>query len=317
MALKTSLAVLADAVDVAAAWPLVRMGGTVAAISPAAYRIEGLSAFLRLGDCLEIGDGLLRSLAEVIRIERAAAIVKPFIDQRDVRIGSVARHIGRLPLAPAAGWKGRTINAIAEPIDGMGPLVPGDRPRDCNGSPPPPTQRNRVSEALRTGVKPIDIFSPICFGQRIGIFAGSGVGKSTLLAMLTRAQGFDTIVVALVGERGREVRDFLEDTLPAADRQRTIAVVATGDESAMMRRRAAKTATTIAEHFRDAGDNVLLVVNSVTRFAMLCAMWRWQLASLRLHAAIPRAYSQTFRSSSNDPVPASRARAASRASTLS
>jgi flagellum-specific ATP synthase len=131
---------------------------------------------------------------------------------------------------------------------------------------PAALRRGRVDRGLRTGVDVIDIFTPLCFGQRIGIFAGSGVGKSTLLAMMTRAADFDTVVLALTGERGREVREMLEETM-AGHLDKTITVVATGDESPMMRRLAPNTATAIAEYFRDLGQNVLLIVDSVTRFA--------------------------------------------------
>ena len=123
------------------------------------------------------------------------------------------------------------------------------------------------AQRFPTGVRVIDIFTPICFGQRLGVFAGSGVGKSTLLAMLAAADAFDTVVVALVGERGREVREFLEDTIGRTCMAKTVAVVATSDESAMMRRRAPDTAMRVAEHFRDQGDRVLLVLDSITRFA--------------------------------------------------
>jgi flagellum-specific ATP synthase len=127
-------------------------------------------------------------------------------------------------------------------------------------------KRARVHKPLRTGVRVIDLFAPICAGQRVGIFAGSGVGKSTLLAMLARSQGFDTVVLALVGERGREVREFIEDVL-GDDRHRAVTIVSTGDESPMMRRLAPKTAMAVAEYFRDRGESVLLVVDSITRFA--------------------------------------------------
>jgi flagellum-specific ATP synthase len=127
-------------------------------------------------------------------------------------------------------------------------------------------KRARVHKPLRTGVRVIDLFAPICAGQRVGIFAGSGVGKSTLLAMLARSQGFDTVVLALVGERGREVREFIEDVL-GANRNRAVTIVSTGDESPMMRRLAPKTAMAVAEYFRDRGESVLLVVDSITRFA--------------------------------------------------
>jgi flagellum-specific ATP synthase len=126
--------------------------------------------------------------------------------------------------------------------------------------------RGRVQAPLRTGVRALDLFTPLCLGQRIGIFAGSGVGKSTLLAMLAGAAGFDSVVVALVGERGREVREFLEGPM-AGNLDKAVVVVSTGDESPMMRRQAPKVATAIAEAFRDGGDSVLLIVDSVTRYA--------------------------------------------------
>ena len=131
---------------------------------------------------------------------------------------------------------------------------------------PPPLQRARVSTSIRTGVRVVDLFTPLCLGQRIGVFAGSGVGKSSLLAMLARAPQFDTVVIALVGERGREVREFLDDTL-GEDRASAVAIVSTGDESPMMRRLAPKTAMAVAEYFRDQGEHVLLILDSVTRFA--------------------------------------------------
>src|SRR5690606_29859128 len=127
--------------------------------------------------------------------------------------------------------------------------------------------RQRVDTGFMTGVRIIDIFTPICFWQRLGIFAGSGVGKSTLLAMLASADAFDTAVVALVGERGREVREFLEDTIGPESMAKTVAVVATSDESAMMRKRAPDMAMRTAEFFRDQGHRVLLIIDSITRFA--------------------------------------------------
>ncbi len=138
--------------------------------------------------------------------------------------------------------------------------------RPINNSAPPSMTRRRVDTGFRTGVRAIDIFSPLCLGQRLGIFAGSGVGKSTLLSMLARADAFDKVVIALVGERGREVREFIEDTL-GENLKKAVAVVATSDESPMVRKMAPLTAVTIAEHYRDQGDNVLLIVDSVTRFA--------------------------------------------------
>ena len=247
----------------AAAEPLVRCSGTVAALSPTACRVAGLSPFVRLGDAVAFGDG---ALGEVVRVERAGVTVKPFGAGTQARLGDRVRRAGPLRLAPDPSWRGRVIDALCRPIDGRGPLAHGERAVSADAEPPPALERARVKEPIKTGVKAIDIFCPLCSGQRIGIFAGSGVGKSTLLAMLADAKGFDAVVIALVGERGREVREFIEDAL-GANRPRTVAVVATGDESPMMRRLAPKTATAIAEWFRDRGDAVLLIVDSVTRYA--------------------------------------------------
>jgi flagellum-specific ATP synthase len=158
------------------------------------------------------------------------------------------------------------LNALGHPLDEAGPLDHGETGVPVDGQALTPMRRARVTKAVRTGVRVVDTFTPLCAGQRIGVFAGSGVGKSTLLAMLARARGFDTVVLALVGERGREVREFLEDTL-GESRENAIAIVSTGDESAAMRRMAPKTAMTVAEHFRDRGESVLLIMDSVTRFA--------------------------------------------------
>jgi flagellum-specific ATP synthase len=127
-------------------------------------------------------------------------------------------------------------------------------------------QRGRVAKPIGTGIRVVDLFTPVCAGQRIGIFAGSGVGKSTLLAMLARSRSFDTVVIGLIGERGREVREFVDDIL-GDNRANAVTVVSTGDESPMMRRLAPRTATTVAEYFRDRGESVLLILDSVTRFA--------------------------------------------------
>lgn len=173
---------------------------------------------------------------------------------------------GAMLLFPHGSWKGRVINALGRPIDNAESLASGERGVPVDGLPPSAMRRERVRKPVRTGVRIVDIFTPLCMGQRVGVFAGSGVGKSTLLAMLSRARGFDTVVLALVGERGREVREFLEDTL--GDRlASTVAVVSTGDESAAMRRLAPRTAMTVAEYFRDQGESVLLIMDSVTRFA--------------------------------------------------
>jgi flagellum-specific ATP synthase len=250
----------------AATVPFLRIGGTVTQVTPASFRVSGLSRHLKLGQCVSFTSPKGSNLGEVVRVEEGGATVKPFDANLKTGLGEIAWQHGFLSLRPHSTWKGRAVNALGEPIDGAGPLIEGPHSFACDREPPAAMLRNRVQAPLKTGVRVLDLFTPLCAGQRIGIFAGSGVGKSTLLSMLTRSRGFDTVVLALVGERGREVREFLEDAL-LQNRSRAITVVSTGDESPMMRRLAPKTALTIAEAFRDAGENVLLIVDSVTRFA--------------------------------------------------
>lgn len=244
--------------------PLLRVGGVVTEIAPAHLRVAGLSAHLALGDRVRIGGG--DRLGEAIRIGADAVLVTPYEPHGAIALGTRVFCEGAPTLRPHSSWRGRVLDALGRPLDGLGPLAPGATALPLDRPPPPALGRARVGAPLMTGVRVVDAFTPLCRGQRIGVFAGSGVGKSTLLAMLAQADGFDAIVVALVGERGREVREFLEGPLHAR-RAETVAVVATADESAAMRRLAAKTATAIAESFRDAGASVLLIVDSVTRFA--------------------------------------------------
>lgn len=245
---------------------LVAISGSVCEVTPAAVRVGGLSRFVALGERIALTANGRKELGEAIRIDRDGVLVKPFATTVGVGLGARASVAGPMSLRPSPGWKGRVINAFGEPIDDAGPLPAGDRAMPVDGAPPEAMRRARVTRPLRTGVKVIDLFTPLCAGQRIGVFAGSGVGKSTLLSMLTRAPGFSTIVIGLVGERGREVREFLDDTLGAM-RGQAIAVVSTSDESAMMRRLAPNTAMAVAEYFRDLGEDVLLVIDSVTRLA--------------------------------------------------
>ncbi len=259
---------LADAVAAAAVdIEPVRVGGAVTAVTPAFYRVGGISPFLKLGERILLpGDGRPQ-VGEVVRIDEAGATVKPFEGSIDARLGERAYRIGPVALSPDPSWRGRVVDALGRPIDGGAPLVVGERRVLPFSDPPPAMNRARVGRHIRTGVRAIDIFTPLCLGQRVGIFAGSGVGKSTLLSMIAGAEGFDTIVIALVGERGREVREFLEETLNPQSRARAVMVVSTSDESPMMRQLAPNTAMAVAEYFRDRGDQVLLIVDSVTRYA--------------------------------------------------
>ncbi|MEO1544278.1 MAG: FliI/YscN family ATPase [Pseudomonadota bacterium] len=243
-----------------------RVAGTVTEIGATHYTVAGLGTRARLGDIVTVTcDGREKS-GEIIRLQPGIATVKPFETLQTARLGEEAWLKGQLTLRPHENWKGRTLNALGEPIDHQGRLQQGTKSYERDRPPPPPFDLGKISKPLKTGVRVIDLFTPLSTGQRIGIFAGSGVGKSSLLSMLAHGKSFDTIVLALVGERGREVGHFLEDVF-GSEGERTVAVVASGAESAMMRRLAPQTAMCVAEYFRDQGEEVLLVIDSLTRYA--------------------------------------------------
>lgn len=246
---------------------LMSRGGRVVEISPTHYKVHGLSGIARLGDIVEQRGKAGARRGEIVKIGSEEVVIAPFERSADAGIGDAVFRRGPLAVTPHVSWRGRAIDALTRAIDGGPPLIRPNAADVTHGAALGALSRQRVSTGFLTGVRVIDIFTPLCFGQRLGIFAGSGVGKSTLLAMLAGAEAFDTVVVALIGERGREVREFLEDTIGAESMAKTIAVVATSDESAMMRRRAPDTAMCVAEHFRDQGHRVLLVLDSITRFA--------------------------------------------------
>jgi len=246
--------------------PRTRVIGAVSEVLSSHYVVEGLSEFLKVGECVEIGETGAKGLGQVLRVAKAYALVKPFDNSSIVGLGAPVERLGPVEMAPDASWVGRVLNAYGRPIDEKGALRHGRRSYPIDRAPPKALNRTRVESAAPTGVRVIDCFTPLCQGQRIGIFAGSGVGKSTLLSMIARSPGFDIAVVCLVGERGREVRDFL-DQAALSGSSKSITIVATGDESPMMRRMAPLTATTVAEYFRDQGKVVLLIIDSVTRYA--------------------------------------------------
>ena len=242
------------------------ISGTVTSVAPGRCVISGLSRHVRIGEFVAFRHGDASKLAEVVSLGPDEVVACPVDGASQAGIGERVWRRGAFRIAPDASWCGRTINSLGEPVDGLGPLPQGLLSRPVTGAPPASMLRQRVSTPLRTGIRVVDVFTPICQGQRLGIFAGSGVGKSTLLSMFAKAADFDRAVVALVGERGREVREFIEDTL-GPNMKKTVAVVATSDESPMQRKLAPLTAMAVAEHFRDCGENVLLIVDSLTRYA--------------------------------------------------
>jgi flagellum-specific ATP synthase len=217
---------------------------------------------------VEVGQG--RSVpCEVVGFSDAHALLMPYAALEGVRRGCRAIVTSVAPaVRPCPGWLGRVINAMGEPIDGKGPLPLGPSPYPFRNSPPPAHARQRVGAALDLGVRALNTFVTCCRGQRMGIFSGSGVGKSVLLSMLARNVAADVSVIGLVGERGREVQEFLQDDLGDEGLKRSVVVVSTSDEPALMRRQAAYVTLAIAEAFRDDGQDVLVLMDSVTRFAM-------------------------------------------------
>ena len=244
----------------------VSIGGTVVEASTTNCRVSGLSRFSRLGDCVSLDKAGHELFGEVVHVDAGAILIKPFGNQAALGVGGRVWQSGRLRVAPHQSWRGRVIDPLGRPIDNIGVLPRGLEIDPKVAVTPAAMCRRRIAEPVRSGIHAIDLFSPLCIGQRIGIFAGSGVGKSTLLAMLVQMQGFDTVVVGMVGERGREVREFLEGC-DATTRSRTVAIVSSCDESPMMRKLAPITATATAEFFRDRGEKVLLIIDSITRFA--------------------------------------------------
>jgi len=206
---------------------------------------------------------------EVVGFSGANALLMPFGSLEGIRRGCRA-IVTSVPAAvrPAGGWLGRVVNALGEPLDGKGPLPAGPSPYPYRNPPPPAHARRRVGGPLDLGVRALNTFITCCRGQRMGIFSGSGVGKSVLMSMLARNVSADVSVIGLVGERGREVQEFLQDDLGEAGLARSVVVVSTSDEPALMRRQAAYLTLAIAEYFRDQGQDVLVLMDSVTRFAM-------------------------------------------------
>ncbi len=249
--------------------------GSVAEVRGLALRVADLPAPVGAQVRIEVGNGAQRVAAvagvagvagEVVAIEHDRTIVMPLGPTTGVRAGDqvvLVRQHQSAGVGPSL--LGRVLNGLGEPIDGRGPLHDTVM-QPLNPAPVDPLDRPVIDQPLATGVRAIDAITPIGRGQRLGVFAAPGVGKSTLLGSIARHTAADVSVIALIGERGREVRDFLEMTLDADGLARSVVVCATGDEPALMRIRAAQLACAVAEHFRDAGNDVLLVMDSVTRF---------------------------------------------------
>jgi flagellum-specific ATP synthase len=246
------------------------VSGRVAAVSGLMIEASGGLTRLAVGaraDIVRLRDVPLP--AEVVGFRDSRALLMPFGPVEGVAPGAEIRIAPEGDVVrPTRAWLGRIVNAFGEPIDGKGPLPQGPAAYPLRSPPPPAHARGRVGARLDLGVRSMDVFTTCCRGQRLGVFAGSGVGKSVLLSMLAREATCDAVVVGLIGERGREVREFIEETLGEAGLKRAIVVVATSDEPALKRRQAAYLTLAIAEFLRDQDLEVLCLMDSVTRFAM-------------------------------------------------
>lgn len=236
--------------------------GRVADVGPTTFRATGLSKAAALGDRVTCGS----IMGEVLNLDSSTITILPDGPTDGVAICDAVAYLGPAAISPADGWIGRILDPDGRPLDGR-PLLGGRVRRSLRTPPPPAATRRRLGGRMGTGWAVFDTFLPLVTGQRIGLFAGSGVGKSTLLGTFARQVAADVVVIALVGERGREVRAYAEDVLGPAGLARSVIVAATSDQSPLVRRRCPLAAMAVAEHFRDQGAHVLFLCDSITRFA--------------------------------------------------
>lgn len=244
--------------------------GRVTKVQGIMVECSGLHHILAVGSrCrIEARDGR-QILCEVVGLEREIAMLMPFSDLEGVGVGCQVRLDKEASsIFPTLEWKGRIINALGDPVDEKGVLPQGQMAYAVKSPPPPASKRNRVEGKIDLGVRAVNTFLTTCKGQRMGIFAGSGIGKSMLISMLTKYSAAQVKVIGLIGERGRELYEFIHEYLGEDGLKNAVIIAATSDESALMRRQAAYMTMAVAEYFRDQGLDVLCLMDSVTRFAM-------------------------------------------------
>jgi flagellum-specific ATP synthase len=244
--------------------------GRVTKILGMLVEVGGVERELSIGDrCNLMPKGADPIPCEVIGFREGHALVMPFKPLDRVGLGCRAEVAAAVPaIYPSPSWLGRVINAMGEPIDGKGPLTLGEDHMLLRNRAPAAHDRKRLGDKLDLGVRAINSFLSTCRGQRMGIFAGSGVGKSVLMSMLARYTEAEVSVIGLIGERGREVQEFLEDDLGEEGLKKSVVIVSTSDESPLMRRQGAYMTLAVAEYFRDRQKQVLCMIDSITRFAM-------------------------------------------------
>jgi flagellum-specific ATP synthase len=263
------LALLAQLTEKIDNFPEYRRWGRVTGVNGMLLELGGMPREVTVGSRCEVATQERRRIAcEIVGFRAGKALAMPFTALDGIGLGCrVELATGKPVIYPDESWLGRVVNAMGEPIDGKGPLLEGRTGYPLRASPPPAHARQRVQGKVDLGVRAINTFLTCCRGQRMGIFSGSGVGKSTLMSMFARNTAADATVIGLVGERGREVQEFIADDLGPEGLARSIVVVATSDESPLMRRQAAYLTLAIAEFLRDRERDVLCLIDSVTRFA--------------------------------------------------
>ncbi|HTR16075.1 MAG TPA: FliI/YscN family ATPase [Acetobacteraceae bacterium] len=241
--------------------------GELLAVRGAALSVTGFGHAASVGDRVHIDhdDGAIPG--EIVAFAEGRVTVMPEGRSDGLSPGARVWLDDTLALYPCSAWLGRVVDGLGRPLDGKGPLPLGDRAMKLRRTAPDALGRRLVGDRLETGLRALDTFVPVCRGQRLGVFAASGVGKSTLMGMLARFVTADVIVVGLIGERGREVREFLDVILGEEALARTVVVVSTSDQPALARRRAAQATLAVAEWFRGEGLQVLCLLDSITRLA--------------------------------------------------
>ncbi len=244
--------------------------GRVTAVSGLMVEVGGIEKELSVGGrCIVETRDRRRIPCEVVGFRQGRALAMPFGALDGVGLGCRALVAGdQAMIYPTDAWLGRVVNALGEPVDGKGPLPQGPQGTPIRNNPPNAHSRARVGGKLDLGIRAINAFLTCCRGQRMGIFAGSGVGKSSVMSMLARFSAAEVAVIGLIGERGRELQEFITEDLGEEGLARSVVVCATSDEAPLMRKQAAYMTLAVAEHFRDQGRDVLCMMDSVTRFAM-------------------------------------------------
>jgi flagellum-specific ATP synthase len=244
----------------------VRRLGRIAGVSKGLVQVTGLSQGATLGDRVRIVGQSGETGGEILRLSQRTVTILADSAAEGLAIGDAVELIGRSEIYPDNSWIGRIVDPFGEALDGL-PILPGPMACPLRAPPPPAAGRRGLGSRLATGTAVFNTFLPLVRGQRLGLFAGSGVGKSSLLAKFARGVSADIVVIALVGERGRELREFTDKILGKQGMARAIVVAATSDQSPLIRRRCLWTAMAVAEYFRDQGLHVLLLADSITRFA--------------------------------------------------